>query len=213
MSVVRLEAFRALERLIACEIPELEGRICTGQAPSGEVQEYPHLVIDPGTLSYEPQQSLESATLPGGRVVFNVGAHSGPVQLRLMATSVGERAELEQRVLDVFLGQVDDAGFGRPGVIALPVTWCADLGHWTASFELDDDTWNDAKAFERKLESIITTRCVLPALATRCGAYSIRDLRLGITQDMDTTITPTTMVPPAVEVVRVNEDGTLTPIP
>jgi hypothetical protein len=211
--IVRIEAFRALERLLACEIPELDGHICTGQSPAGEIQEYPSLTIDPGRLTYEPHQALEVAKLPGARAIYNVGSHDGPVSLRLVATSVGERWTLEQKVLDVFLSQLDEEGFGRPGVLVVPVSGCSNLSRQVATFELDEDEWNDARAFDRRYESVITLRASLPALATRCGVYTIHDLRLGLTADMATAFTPSTMVPPAVEVVRVEEDGTMTPIP
>lgn len=215
MSVVRIEALRALAGVIEAAVPELAGKVNTGQQPSSTVQTYPTLTIIPGPLKYDPAQAIESATIgdpAAGVVVFNVGAHYGPIQLRLVTTTIGERWTLEQKIEDLFLG-----GPMRPGVVVVPVTTCADLGNWIAAFELDGDQWVDMGAFDRKLESLITVNGVIPALVTRTDAYPINTLVLGviagIAPDFNTTITPDTMVPPGVEVVQIHDDGTMTTYP
>lgn len=210
MGVVRLDSLTALMRTIVCEIPQLEGHVCVGQAPSGEMQEYPHLVIDPIRWRWEPAQQGRVRALPGGRTVYNVGAHECTVQLSLAATTPAERAELEQRVLDIFIGAEDaESGLPRPGVVVVQVT--DDLmGGYTSAFELDADEWDDSKAFDRILTSIISVTAIVPALVTRCGEYTIRDLRLGVTQELATPVGPA--MDPPVEVVRINDDGTLTPL-
>ena len=215
MAIVRIEALRALGAVIEAAVPELAGNVKVGQAPSSTTQTYPSLTIIPGPLKYEPNQALEQATIgdpAGGVVVFNVGAHSGPIQLRIVATTIGERWTLEQKVADLFLGEPM-----RPGVVVVPVTSCPDLGDWIAAFEYDGDQWMDMDAFDRKLESLITVNGVIPALVTRTDAYPIETLALGvmtgITVDFDKPITTDTMVPPAVEVVQINEDGTVSAYP
>jgi hypothetical protein len=209
--IVRLDAMDALARMIACEIPILEGHICVGQAPSSEQQEYPHLSIDPaGRWLFDPQQQEQKATLPGGRTIYNVGDHEVSVQLKLQTTTPRQRAELEQRVIDLFLAQEDESGLPRPGVIVVHVTACPELYRWTAAFELEGDEWDDEKAFDAQLASIITVRASIPALVTRCGEYTIQTLRLGIINDLEATVSPA-MSPP-VEVVTINQDGSITPV-
>jgi hypothetical protein len=212
VSVVRLDAMEALARIIGCEIPLLEGHICVGQAPSSEVQEYPHLSIDPaGRWNYDPQQQEQKATLPGGRTVYNVGDHEVSVQLRLVTTTPRQRAELEQRVIDIFLAGEDPvSGLPRPGVVVVHVSACPALYRWPAAFELEGDEWDDEKAFDAQLTSIVTVRASIPALVTRCGEYTIQTLRLGIINDLEAPVSPA-MSPP-VEVVQIHEDGSITPV-
>lgn len=212
MSVVRLDAMEGLARIIQCEIPILDGHVCVGQAPSSEVQEYPHLSIDPsGRWSYDPCQREEKASLPGGRTVYNVGAHFTTVQLRLVATTPRQRAELEQRVLDIFLSADDPtSGLPRPGVVVVHVTGCPYLADWLAAFELEGDEWDDEKAFDRQLASIITCNAIIPALTTKCGEYTIHQLRLGIINDLEAAVSPA--LAPPVEVVTINQDGSITPV-
>jgi hypothetical protein len=211
VSVVRIEALRALAAVIEAAVPALAGKVKTAQQPPGVEQTYPTLTIVPGPLTYEPAQELVSATIGDpslGNVIFNVGAHSGPIQLRLVASTIGERWTLEQAIANVFLGQEL-----RPGVLVVPVTTNADLGDWIAAFEYTSDQWEDAAAFDRKLESLITVNGIIPALVARTPVYEIDTLVLGLTEDMTTTFTPTTMVPPSVEVVQINADGTIAPYP
>lgn len=211
MGVVRIEALRAFAAMIETAIPDLAGKVKAGQVPSGVDQTYPSLTIVPGPLSYEPAQDLEHATIgdpAAGNVVFNVGAHSGPFQLRLVATTIGERWTLEQKIVNLFMAQEL-----RPGVIVVPVTSCPELGNWLAAFEYTSDQWIDTEAFDRKLESLITVNGIIPALIARTGVYEIDDLVIGLTDDFDTTFTTDTMVPPGVELVLINQDGTLSAYP
>jgi len=210
MSIVRIEALKALKAVIAAAVPALTAdNIIVGQAPSGRTQTYPTLTLGFAALSFEPAQEIESATIgpaTDGVVVFNVGAWSGPLQMRIVATTVGERYELEQAVLDCFLARE-----GAPGVIVTPITSTPDLGDWIAAFELDSSQWIDVDAFDRKLESVITVNAVVPALTVRTHVYEITTLVLGLTEDFDAVFTPSTLTPPAAEVVQIHDDGSITP--
>jgi hypothetical protein len=209
MAVVRIEALRALKARIETAIPELAGKVKVSQAPAGEEQTYPTLTIIPGTWKFDPHGEAEFATIgdpADGNVVFNVGAHSAPVQLRIVATTIGERWTLEQKVVDLFLGQEL-----RAGVVIVPVTSCPELSTFIAAFEYDSDQWVDVGAFDRKLESAIVVNGVMPALVARTEVYEIDELVLGLTYDFDTAFTTDTMVPPNVELVLINQDGTIQP--
>lgn len=211
-AVVSVEAFRALGALIAAAVPELVGKINpTGQVESSRVQTYPTLTFVPGQLKFEPHQAIEHATIgdpDDGIVVFHVGERSGPLQLRIVATTPGERWTLEQRVLDAFSSQE-----GREGVLVVDVTAIPGLGDWTASFELDNDQWQDAGAFDGKHESIVVVNAIVPVLVVRTGVYEIDDLVLGLTSNFAKVFTSSTMVPPDVEVIQIHEDGTISPNP
>jgi hypothetical protein len=211
MAIVRLEAFKSLAARIESAVPALVGKVKCAQAPSSTEQTYPTLTIIPGTFKYEPHQESEHATIgdpADGNVVFNVGAHSGPVQLRIVATTIGERMSLEQSVTNFFMSQEM-----RPGIVITEVTACAELGRWIAAFEYDSDQWVDIEAFDRKLESLVIVNGIVPALVARTEVYEINELVLGMTADFDTTFTTDTMVPPVVELVLINEDGTISPYP
>lgn len=211
MAIVRLEALKSLGARIEAFVPALAGKVKTAQAPSGTDQTYPTLTIIPGPMKFESLQEVEHATIGAaslGNVVFNVGAFSGPVQLRIVATTVGERMALEQGVTNLFMSQER-----RAGIVITEVTACADLSTFLAAFEYDNDQWMDADAFDRKLESLIVVNGIIPALVARSGVYEIDELVLGLTADFTTAFTTDTMVPPGVEVVQINEDGTFSPYP
>jgi hypothetical protein len=205
MAVVRLEAMRGLRAAIECAIPDLHDHICVGQAPPDHLKKWPNLAIDPGRWRYEPDQEMEHHEFGADRVVFNVGRHDAAVVLRLGAQMIGQRAELEQRLIDLFL-----ADEHRPGILLTPITSCAELGEFVAAWALDEDEWQDDDAIERHHFSVVTLSATIPALVTRCGIYRINDLRLGLA-DFGVTADPATFGTVA-EVVRINEDGTITPL-
>lgn len=209
MCVVRISCFEALRDLIATRVPELAGKIKIGQQPANVDQTYPTLTITAAKLPFEPQQEDVHATIgdpADGVVVYNVGDFIGAVQLRIVATSPSERYLLEQKVQNVFFARA-----GSPGVIVVEVTACPDLDDFIASFELESTQWIDVAAADRKYESAITTNAIIPALVTRTDEYEIDDLVLGFTTDFATSFVSDTMQPPKVEVVLVNEDGTIEP--
>lgn len=209
MSVVRIEALKALGAVIEAAVPALVGRVKIGQQPAGVEQIYPTLTLELGTLKYQPFDEYEHATIgdpSDGNVVFNVGEWGGPLLMRLVATTVGERYELEDKITNVFLAQEL-----RRGVRVVQVTANPELSNWLAAFELESTQWVDSEAFDRKLGSLLVMNAQLPALVTRAGVYEIDELVLGITSDFTTAFTTATMVPPGVELVQINEDGTIEP--
>jgi len=207
MAIIRIEALRKLRDLIVCEIPELEGRVCVGQAPPTKQLKFPHMNIEPRAWTYHPDQEAE-VFIPGpSTLVVNVGRHECELEILIGETSNYKRAEYEQRILDVFLSTEL-----RPGVLLAQVTDCADLGDWTAAFMLEEDQWRDEKVFDKQFYSMITCTASIPALVTRRGIYSINQLILGldITDDPGDGQLPALAAP--VEVVQINADGTISPV-
>ena len=210
MSIVRIKALEALGALIASAVPELQGHVCVGIAPPGEFEALPNVSIEPTTWEFLPEQEDEQRTLPGNRVVYRVGEHACACVISVVTASIAKRWEIEAAVLDLFLRAKHPlTGHRQPGVIVAPVTACPELGQWIASFELESDAWNESYALDRRYESRITINAHIPALIVDSPIYTINELILGLTQDMQTTFTPATAIPPAVELVVINEDGSI----
>lgn len=207
MAVVRLEAFNALKAAIVDEVPELDGHVFAAQAPPSQKACYPALVIEPVRFRYEPRQSEEVFESAPDRVVMNVGQHVVTTKLRLAAASLRERADLQEKIVTLFLGQPL-----RPGILLTTVTACAELGDILASWSLGDDEWQDEKVFDLQWWSEIVVVGEIPALVTRGQAHRIEDLRVGVTADFATAFNATTFESSlGVDVVRINQDGSVTP--
>lgn len=208
MPVVRLEAFRALEERLKSVLP-LEVETILIQRPGSKKECNPSLTIMPVRFRYIPDQEENHFVPDAKHLVVNVGRHEGTVQLRIAATSLQQRAELEQAVLDLFLGTE-----GHPGVLLTTIVSCPALGKVLAAWELEDDEWDSAKAFDNRYESVITLTAIIPALVTRDGVYAVNELHLGLTSDFDTPITPAVFdAGVIVKVVAINPDGSLSPLP
>lgn len=209
MSVVRIEALRAFAKLLELSIPELVGHVCVDE-DAGAFEEVPNVSIIPSKWTFAPEQAEEHVTLPGNVVVWDVGEHTCACVLSVIASSKAQRWTLEQKILDLFLSQrhpVSDMPL--TGVIMLAISACPQLGQWSAAFELDSDEWNDTLAQDRRYESRIVMTATIPALTIQTPVYTLEQLLLGVTHDMTTTFTPATAIPPAVELVVINEDGSI----
>lgn len=207
MAIVKTQSLAAFAAAIATAVPALAGKITIQQAVSAVLETYPNLaIILPGKMAFDPAQQLEHAQLDATTVVYNVGCFEGPLQLRLTTTSTLERETLENAIENFMLSRE-----GSPGIQVVKVVDSAQLS-WVAAFEMDDEMWDDSGAMTRQYESIATLNCVLPALVTRSPVYTIERLVLGITHDFATTFTPDTFAPPDVELVSINQDGTITAV-
>jgi hypothetical protein len=91
------------------------------------------------------------------------------------------------------------------------VTACPQLGDIVAAWELGDTDWDEEMAFSSQFWSVLTLDATIPALAIREGVYTINELRFGLTAEFSTPNTSEAFdrLP---HVVRINEDGTVTPI-
>ena len=209
MAIVRLEALRGLKARIECKVPELVGAICVGQADSAEDLVFPSLNIDPVRWRYNPHQAQDVRDAAPDRIVSNVGYHNATIQLRINAKNSYERADLEQKVLDLFLSNEL-----RPGILLTNIVSCPDLADFVAAWEFDEDEWEDGGAFSNQFESVLAINGVIPALVTYGSVHTIEQLLLGITHDMSTVFTAVTFDTSAdVEVVEINQDGTITAVP
>lgn len=211
MSVVRLCALDALAEYLVSVVPELVGKVCVGVPPNTHQQTYPSLTINAVRWAFEPEEieELDEETTPG-YLVRKVGTHAAIIQIRVLAATPGERDTLSSQIVDAFLAFEDEDGWAHPGTILTRITDCG-LVPWTACFDLDRDQWVNLRAFESLYEGLIEVDGAIPALVTKAGVYTIETLQLGVTDDFTTTFSADTMIPPAVEVVEINEDGTLSP--
>lgn len=210
MAVVKFEALKWLAGRIACAIPELDGRICVGQSPPNHGLTFPSLAIVPvgkwRRIVYQDDDQVFYQS--PGRIVVELGRHEVMVQLQIGCATPSERYTLEQRVeMEVF-----DATEGHPGIVFGGVPALAEeFGDVQVSAELDDDEWNDLKAFQGQSWSYMDARLFVPMLAIRKG-FTIHEVVLGLTDDFASTVTPSSFnTDPNIERVTVNEDGTISP--
>lgn len=207
MSVVRIEALRALAALLEAAIPELEGRVCVGVAPSGEMEEIPNVSLNPSRWEFEPYQEAvyePAATLPGNRCVFDIGNHTCSVAISIVTASAAQRWELEDQILELFRKQKHPlSGFRMPGTIMISVSEIPDLGAWTVTYDLDTDEWIDTLALDRRYESKIMATCLIPALTIDEPVYTLQQLQLGVGALSNPGL--------AIDLVTINADGTVTP--
>lgn len=210
MSVVRIEALAALAALIELRIPEVAGHVCVGIAPPSELEAYPNVSIQPTKWMYEPEHAWLRHLLPGNRAVYNVGEHESACVVSVMATNSTQRAVIEAKIVDLFLGSKHPVhGFKVPGCIILPINSMPELGAWFTTFDLESDEWTDTLAMDRRYESRIIATVTIPALTVDTPVYTISQLILGVTPDLTSAFTPATAIPPAVELVTINDDGTI----
>ena len=203
MSVIRIRILEILACYIQDAIPELRCKVIAGPAEAPQKLQFPHLSITAIRYKFFPdQEELWHEQPTTSCAVLRVGRHEGFVQLRLGATTHRKRAYLEQKLLDLFLVQQ-----GRPGILVTQIPDCFDA---TVAWELEGDEWENEKAFDKSWFSILTVTVQVPALVTRPGVYSIEELRVGLTEDLDS---PVDLIPTsAIEETIVNEDGTMTPV-
>lgn len=203
--IVRIEALKALAALISAAIPELDGHVCAGIAPSSEYEKVPNVSINPSRWKFEPDGASEYATLPGNVLVWDMGDHECTMTISIVASSPAQRARLEAQVIDLFLSGMSDDGFPRGGVIVLPITACPELSEFTASFELESDEWNDVLAADRRYESRIVCNGIIPALTIERPVYTINSLILGVEVQASSTARASGALP----LVTINEDGSI----
>lgn len=203
MNIAALEAFAAL---VENRIPELAGRVCAGQAPSNELEGIPNLSIEPTQWMYVMDDAEIVETMPGNVVVYDVGVHQSSCVISIVASSTSQRAALEAKVLDLFLGAVDPIqGFRTPGTLMVKVTSQPEVGIWWVTFDLDSNQWNETLALDRRYESRVVVDAEIPALTIEAPVYPIQSLTL----TTGAGGTPDAPVPPT-DAVTINDDGSIT---
>jgi hypothetical protein len=209
VAIVKTQSIAAFAAAIAIAVPELYGKITVHQEVPATIEVFPNLaIVIAGRLAFDPAQEDVFADLGNNVVVFNVGAFEGPIQLRLTAATIRERSVLCEKIEQWMLSREGSPGIQVVQVIDVdnPTTLS-----WVAAFEMDDEMWDDSGALMRTYESISTINVVLPALVTRSPVYTIETLILGTTGDFLTQFTPDTFGPPDVELVVINQDGSISP--
>lgn len=209
MAVVRMEALRSLASAIADQVPELGTIVAPVPAPDGMKLKKPSLAIDAVSYTFHPDQEGRVGEVGTDVVVVQCGRHEVLLHLRVIHDSLQHRMQLEQAVLDVFFSTPR-----KPGILITPVVTVDKFGIFNAAWELDSDEWQPEKFFDREHWSFLAVVGQIPALATRAG-HRLRDLRLGLAADLNLVGNATMFdgLNPAVEVVKINADGTLTAVP
>jgi len=178
VSVIRLNALESLKCIIADAIPELDGNICAGVGAPNHRLAYPSLSINVTRFTYEPQQAEVQRSLSPDAALMQMGWHIADVELVVTAQYPELRYQIEESIVQLFLG--DDC---HPGVLQATITSCEAWGKIYASFELNGETWIDEFAFEQKYSSTLGITGMIPALVTKRGAYTMRDLRTALVED------------------------------
>lgn len=199
---VRLEALLSLEAAITCAIPQLRGRVCPFPTPPNHELKFPSLAIVPVGFEYLPDQATEVHECEPTKVVMNVGRHEALIQLRLVHSDPIRRTKLEEKITDLFIAQAM-----RPGILLTTVNAVPWAGPFVCAWELDDESWQDERAFDSEFWSVIVVTGQIPALAVRGDATRIRDLR------MDVGASEAALPANAETSLRVGADGSVTPVP
>lgn len=211
MAVIKLEALRYLADRITCAVPALEGHVCVGQAPPNHGLGFPSLAIIPaGRWRFMADQDDDQVASPDpSRVVCRIGYHEVTLQLQLATATPAERYQLEQDIEQAFF-----ATEGHAGIIFGDVRACEeDFGAFEASFLLESDTWQDAKAFQGQSWSYLEVLGHIPALVSRGATYSMNEIRLGLTEVFGSSVTAASFTTDNdIERVLVGDDGTITAI-
>ena len=215
MSVIKIKALQRLADVIGCAIKELKGSICAGPSTNNHQLSFPSLSIVPERFSFLPNQPTEynyvtqQARCPSPvTVVMDVGRWEGEIVLRLGAKTPFKRYELEHKIEQIFLGDVtgaspDTLARYRPGILLVDVPECDEA---RVAFELRNDTWRDEKVFSNKWFSEMRILAQIPALVPWRPIYTIDQLQLSLTEDLET-------INPASETIEIASDGSITAVP
>ena len=184
MSLLRVRALEMLAQCLANSIAPLSAgvEICAGPAEANHKLEFPHLALIPAIFNYLPDQGREytvNGVAPdvGARtIVMDVGRFEVLVQLRLGTKTARQRYDIEDRISNLFLSQPMS-----PGVLVVEIPNCMDA---YASFEYQDHSWGQERAFEKEWYSTTTINAIVPALVTRSGVNDIDQFVTTITEDM-----------------------------
>lgn len=179
MSLIRIRAMEMLKERIECSVPKLKDRVCAGYDTHPKVIDFPHLSIQSTRARYFPDQASEYRSPSPSVGVWNIGRMEAVVQLKIGCSNPDERYNLEDAVLsNVFLADLD-----RPGVYRFSIPDCEGA---LAAWELEEDTWQDEFGLDNGWYSTITTTLQIPVLVRKVGVYSINEIRLQFTTDLET---------------------------
>jgi len=183
---IRTEAAKALGAFIAAQVPEFAGRFVVGQPDPEKQADYAGLCILPGRYAFESESEEEVDETHATRVLVEVGSLTGSVEVRVYARHQATRDDLEEKVMRALVSRE-----GSPGTIVVTVGGLV-FGNvrWDyeapCTFSLAGSDWNDEFAFEHRRYSFMELDSWLPMLVSREGVYTIEQMVLALTDDLDT---------------------------
>lgn len=181
MQLVRIRALELLKDCIAEQVPAVSGRICAGSNKHPHQLQFPHVALISTRSSYFPDQADHHSSPAPSVGVFNMGRAEAIVQVRIGAANDQERYILEDAILTrVFMQDLQ-----RPGILRITVPDCHDA---LAVFELDECAWEDEFAFGNSWYSVLTATLQMPVLVRQGGIYSIDEICLQLTEDLETPV-------------------------
>lgn len=181
MSYLRIRALQTLSDCIEDRVPRLRGNVCAGWSKHANHDTYPQLGVISTNATYYPDQFLEHNAPSPSVGVFNIGRVEANLQLRLGCANRDERYVLEDMILhNVFFQDID-----RPGIFKFTVSDCEDA---LVACELETFTWEDDLGLEDKWFSSILLTLQMPVLVRKVGVYCINEIRLQLTEDLDSAV-------------------------
>ena len=222
--MIRIKATERFGKLIECSIKGLKGKICAGPGARDHRLKFPSLAILPGRFTYNPMQAdctnyVTDTAYDGGPLkdVYHVGWWEGTFELRLGTKTASQRYAFECAIEELFLSGATftdklqplpaDTCLMRPGVIIVDVPECYGARIY---LELLDGSWNNEKVFSKEWYSTLRVRVTIPALVAKPKKAKLADLKLVLTNDLETVVTDSASLPSDVETVNIDENGNLT---
>lgn len=182
-AILRYDALKKLACAIEANVPALVGKICVGQGRPGHKLGFPSLAILPTSFTFEPLQEYAVFRNTRESVTYCVGHWRGVVQLRITTATLAERYAIEEAVSQVFMQRA-----GAPGVLVVDVLAGAD-DVMACAFEFDGADWVEAFGLDQAYGATIALDAIVPALTCRSPEYAIRQIRLGMSGEMQDSIT------------------------
>lgn len=193
MTILRQDALDLLAADIQANIPELDGRVCAGPATPNHQQNYPSLVIDPIRWTFVPDQQEVFLDVNPNDAVLKMGRFDSAVRLTLSHSNPFKRAELEQKLVDMFLG----SEYG-PGTLKYESSECYDA---SVVYTLGDTEWDNEKGWDKKWASVSMVDLTIPALVYKTQIYTINAICVQYTEIDGTEIETQLVADPVGEVI------------
>lgn len=213
MSSIRREALNAFARTLASYTGLPDDQIFAVHADPERNIKFPSIALVSGRWSYEWLTEEELATdddigdeIEDAQLV-SLGTLTGNIEVRIYEQTPAKRELLEEKVIAAFM-----ADPLSPGVLTATATDLEVSGQEIdyeadVSFVLGDTSWSEERVFERARYSFLDVTCEVPIVLLREGIYTILELQLQLTKDLDTDNDD----PVIDDSVIVNSDGSVTP--
>lgn len=213
MSSIRREAINALARQLASYSGLPIEQVFSVHADQEKNIKFPSIAIVAGRWSYEWFSDDELATdddigeeIEDAQLV-SIGTLTGIFEVRIYEQTAGKRELLEEKVIRAFMDNELAPGVLTATCTDLEVSGQAIDYEADASFVLGDTSWSEERVFERARYSFLDVTCEVPIMVLREGIYTILELQLQLTKDLDTDNDD----PVIDDSVIINSDGSVTP--